>query len=95
MLPQKSSLVPLTNYARTAARRIRQLAWVYLLNLGCLWAGLTVAVLACTYARQELTFDAFHEKAGSLYRIEALRPGSDRRPASRPGGRDMGTRHGP
>ena len=80
MSPETSPLVPLTNYASTAARRLRQLAWVYLLNLGCLWAGLTVAVLACTYARQELTFDAFHEKAGSLYRLESFLPDWEGRP---------------
>ena len=84
MSPRTSPLVPLVNYARTGARRLRQLAWVYVLNLGCLWAGLTVAVLACTYARQELTFDAFHEKAGSLYRLESFLPGWGGRPHPEP-----------
>ena len=37
MSPKTSPLVPLTNYARTAARRLRQLAWVYVLNLGSSW----------------------------------------------------------
>ena len=85
MSSKTSPLVPLTNYARTAARRLRQLAWVYVLNLGCLWAGLTVAVLACTYARQELTFDAFHEKARSLYRLESFLPGWEDAPIRGPG----------
>ena len=70
MSSNPSFLPPLANYLWTAVRRLRQLGWVYILSVACLWIGLTVAVLAGTYGRQELSYDAFHPSAESLYRLE-------------------------
>ena len=70
MSSNPSFLPSLANYLWTAVRRLRQLGWVYILSVACLWIGLTVAVLAGTYGRQELSYDAFHPSAESLYRLE-------------------------
>lgn len=59
----------LLNHLTIAFRNLSKNRLFTLLNIGGLSAGLTVSLLIGLYLRDELSFDAFHEKADRIYRI--------------------------
>lgn len=56
-------------FGRSAKRNLR----FSLINLFCLVVGLSVVGYTLLYLKNETSYDAFHEKAGSTYRIAAQR----------------------
>ena len=58
----------LRSYLRAALRGLVRNRLATLLNGLCLSLAIAAALLALTYVRQELTFDAFHAKAERIFR---------------------------
>lgn len=58
-----------TNYLKIAWRNLLKQKAFSFINIFGLSAGLTCFLLIALYLTDELTFDAFHSKAGSLYRV--------------------------
>jgi putative ABC transport system permease protein len=59
----------LLNHLTIALRNLSKNRLFTLLNLGGLSAGLAVSLLIGLYLRDELSFDAFHEKAERIHRV--------------------------
>jgi predicted permease len=57
------------NYLRTAIRTLTRNGSISLLNILGLSAGMTAAVLIFLWVDNELSYDAYHPDAGSIYRI--------------------------
>lgn len=58
------------NYFKIAWRNLLKQKAFSFINIFGLAAGLTCFLLIALYLTDELTFDAFHSKAGSIYRIQ-------------------------
>ena len=58
------------NYFKTAWRNLRKNKFYSFVNIAGLTVGLAIGMLILLWVRDELSFDTFHRKAASIYRIE-------------------------
>ena len=65
------------NYCKIAFRNLMKQKGITFINIFGLTAGLTCFILIALYIVDELTFDAFHTKAGSIYRVVENRTASN------------------
>ena len=59
----------LKNYITVAWRNLRRQPGYSLINIAGLALGLACSLLICLWVQDELSFDGFHEHAGSIYRV--------------------------
>jgi putative ABC transport system permease protein len=64
----------ISNFFRTAWRNILKHRTYAIINFIGLTCGLTLSLLIFTYTREEMQFDAFHEKLDRMYRIKYYGP---------------------
>ena len=58
------------NYFKTAWRNLVKNKFYSLINISGLTAGLTVGILILLWVQDESSFDSFHKKSASIYRLE-------------------------
>ena len=67
------SFVMLKNYAKIALRNLRKHKGYACINVSGLILGIVCCLLIVLYVQDELGFDRFHENAGRIYRVTAVR----------------------
>src|SRR6478736_4366265 len=62
----------LKNYFKTAWRNLMKNKFYSFINITGLTAGLAVGVLILLWVQDELSFDGFHKKTATIYRLENM-----------------------
>ena len=57
------------NYLKIAVRHLLKYKTYSVINILGLALGLCASILILLFVRDELSYDAFHEKAGRIYRV--------------------------
>ena len=68
----------LLNTVKVSFRKMRRQKWYSLITVAGLAVGIACSVLILLWVRHELSYDRFHAKAGSIYRVIMEDPLSDR-----------------
>jgi putative ABC transport system permease protein len=71
------NVVMIDNYLKIAIRNIKRNKTFSFINMVGLVVGMTCFILIVLFIRYELSFDTFHGKADTIYRIYAEYPGVD------------------
>ena len=70
----------LSNYLKTTLRSLWRYRGFSLINGAGLAVGMACCILILSYVSHELSFDAFHEKAGRIYRLTEIQAWAGRDP---------------
>src|SRR5215468_5820387 len=60
------------NHLKTAWRNLMKYKFISFINLFGLTVGLTCCLLILVYVMNELSFDKYHSKANSIYRVTRI-----------------------